>query len=96
MSREENNARHLCRLNGPHDSGLHVESCPDADEEEESVPRVQLVVWHRGTHLPTYYTIPPGQGWRIDCDTRHLVIGRGLPRKHVPLDNVLSYDIEEL
>ena len=58
--------------------------------------RVQLVVWHRGTHQAVYYQVPPDQGWRIDCETRHLVIGTGVPRKMVPLDNVTSYDIEEI
>ena len=57
---------------------------------------VQLVVWHRGTHQPAYYQVSQDQGWRVDCDTRHLVIGKGLPRKMIPLDNVLSYDIEEV
>jgi hypothetical protein len=56
---------------------------------------IQLVVWHKNTHSPSFYTVPP-TGWRIDCDTRHLVIGKGLPRKMIPLDNVLSYDIEEI
>lgn len=58
--------------------------------------RVQLVVWHKGTQQPAYYQVPIGQGWRIDCDSRHLVIGTGLPRKMIPLDNVTSYDIQRV
>lgn len=57
---------------------------------------IQLVVWHRGSHMPSYYSVPPIQGWRIDSETRHIVIGRGVPRKLIPLDNVLSYDIERV
>lgn len=56
--------------------------------------KLQLVVWHKGAHTPSYYVIPE-TGWRIDGETRQIVIGKGMPRKMIPLDNVLSYDIEE-
>ncbi len=56
---------------------------------------MQLVVWHKGTHMPAFYGIP-NSGWRIDCDSRMLVLGNGVPRKMIPLDNVLHFDIEEI
>lgn len=34
--------------------------------------------------------------WRVDPRTNQIVIGRGLPRKYIPLINVRNYDIEEV
>jgi hypothetical protein len=56
----------------------------------------------RGVHLAVSYHsgqtryFPVGEdGWRFDTSTRELVIGRGVPRTHVPLDTVAHYDIED-
>jgi hypothetical protein len=57
--------------------------------------KLQLVVIHTG-HRIRYYQIPAEGGWKVDTETRQLVIGRGVPRDFVPLDNVLSYSIEEV
>lgn len=57
--------------------------------------RLQLMVWHRGMLSPLYYPIDKKQGWRINETTREIVVGRGVPRVLIPLDNVLSYSIEE-
>lgn len=102
MSPEERERRErfLTSISRPADPALILPKVRIMDPEEP-VPvatpfrRVQLVVWHRGSHTAAYYTVPE-TGWRIDCETRHLVLGKGLPRKLIPLDNVLSYDIEEL
>lgn len=56
--------------------------------------KIQLVVWHRGESKPNYYTVPKS-GWRVDTTHRQIVIGHGLPRVMIPLDNVLSYSLEE-
>lgn len=56
---------------------------------------IQLVVWHRGTHSPAFYTVPDS-GWRIDAEVRMLVLGKGVPRTFIPLDNIRSFDIEEI
>jgi hypothetical protein len=52
--------------------------------------KLQLVVIHTG-HRIRYYQIPAEGGWKVDTETRH-----GVPRDFVPLDNVLSYSIEEV
>jgi hypothetical protein len=57
--------------------------------------KVQLVVWHRGESSPRYFKVPKGQGWRVDTAHRQLVVGVGLPRTIIPLDNVLWYEVEE-
>lgn len=54
------------------------------------------MVWHREQSQPLYYQIPADQGWRIDTLHRQIVVGKGLPRTMIPLDNVLSYSIEEV
>jgi len=40
-----------------------------------------------------YY--PVSDSWRVDTTFRMIVIGRGVPRIHIPLDNVYSIEIEE-
>lgn len=45
------------------------------------------------THQTTYYDIV-GRGWKIDPAMRCLVIGRGVPRTYVPLDAVLTFELE--
>jgi hypothetical protein len=40
-----------------------------------------------------YHPVPEGQGWRIDPMHRCIVIGKGVPRTHVPLDTVLHFDL---
>lgn len=57
--------------------------------------RVQIVVWYKGLDQPSHFPIEPGSSWRMDQQHRELVIGRGMGRIHVPLDNVLYYSPEE-
>lgn len=54
---------------------------------------IQLVVTY-ADHQIGYYPVPPGQGWKIDAASRCIVIGRGVPRQMVPLDNVQTIEIE--
>jgi len=61
---------------------------------EDTARRIQLVVLGKDG-VYQYYTVPQGQSWKVDPVNRELVIGRGVPRTHVPLDNVRSYTIEE-
>lgn len=57
---------------------------------------IQLIVWHRMAQKPKYYKVSKAEdGWRIDTDIRHLVIGRGMGRIMIPLDNVESYEVDE-
>lgn len=62
------------------------------DEAAAPDPRTQLVVSY-ADHSTRYYVIGPGSSWRIDAASRCLVIGRGVPRTYVPLDQVRSFDI---
>ena len=59
------------------------------------VRRIQLVVWHRGETKPNHYPVPREGGWKIDTLHRQIVIGTGLPRTMLPLDNIMSYSVEE-
>lgn len=59
---------------------------------EPDAPRLQLIVTYFD-HTIMYYPIDAGQGWKIDSATRQIVIGRGVPRTFIPLDQVRSYDI---
>lgn len=65
-------------------------TAPDA----QPPARIHIAVTHT-THQITHYTVPPGQGWKVDPAMRCLVIGRGVPRTYVPLDTVLTFEIEE-
>jgi hypothetical protein len=58
--------------------------------------RLQLVIlYHDHTHM--YYPVSAeGGGWKIDAPSRCLVIGRGVPRTWIPLDQVRSFQIEHL
>jgi hypothetical protein len=55
--------------------------------------KVQLVVLYND-HVTMYYPIPQGQGWHVDAANRQIIIGRGLPRTAVPLDQVRNYRVE--
>ncbi|MEU7771243.1 hypothetical protein AB0C44_07945 [Micromonospora taraxaci] len=54
---------------------------------------VQLAVEHFD-HQTRYY--PANGGWRIDAASRCIVIGKGLPRTHIPLDNVVAWRVESV
>jgi hypothetical protein len=54
--------------------------------------QVQLVVTYND-HQIMYYLTP--EGWRIDSSSRCIVIGK-FPRTYVPLDQVLSFDVEPI
>jgi hypothetical protein len=56
--------------------------------------KLHLVVVHTG-HRIRYYPIPE-TGWKIDPEWRQIVLGVGVPRTFIPMDNILSYDIEEV
>lgn len=55
---------------------------------------LQLVVTYLDDQI-RYYPIRREQGWRIDPVYNQILVGKGLPRTHIPLSNVRSYDIEE-
>jgi hypothetical protein len=55
---------------------------------------VHLVVTYT-THQVMYYPVPRTEGWKINTADRTIVVGRGVPRILVPLDNVLSIELEE-
>lgn len=57
--------------------------------------KLQLVVTHTGNRIRYYPVTLEGGGWKVDTETRQIVIGLGVPRTWIPLDNVLSYAIEE-
>lgn len=42
-----------------------------------------------------YFPVSSARGWRINSASREIIVGKGVPRTHIPLDNVLYYDIEE-
>jgi hypothetical protein len=42
-----------------------------------------------------YFPVGLNRPWRIDAPSRCLIIGRGVPRIYVPLDQVRSFHIEE-
>lgn len=88
----ENFLGDLCVLaeghQGPHawDADLPTQA-PDAN-----LPRLQLIVTYFD-HAIMYYPTDAGQGWKIDSASRCLVVGRGVPRTMIPLDQVRSFDI---
>lgn len=56
--------------------------------------QVYILVTHRGGEQ-TSYPVPKDGGWRLRASTQELTIGRGVPRVHVPLFNVLCYEVKE-
>lgn len=54
--------------------------------------RVQLVVTYRD-HQIMYYPTYPETGWKIDAATRCVVVGK-FPRTYIPLDAILSFEVE--
>jgi hypothetical protein len=56
--------------------------------------RVQLVVWYRWSGAkPSYFQVV--DSWRVCTERRELIIGKGMNRIHIPLDNVAHYSPEE-
>lgn len=55
---------------------------------------IHVVVEYRD-HQRGFYPVPAGQSWRLDTAARCIVIGTGVPRTYVPLDSVLSFNVEE-
>jgi hypothetical protein len=53
-------------------------------------PRIQLAVLFND-HTTMYY--PCTDGWRFDAPSRCIVVGRGVPRTHIPLDQVRSFEV---
>ena len=56
---------------------------------------LQLVVTY-SDDTTRYYPVTYAGGWKVDPVHRELVIGRGVPRTFVPLDNVRAYSIEHV
>jgi hypothetical protein len=56
---------------------------------------LQLAVLYND-NTTMYYPVNPDRPWRVDAATRCLVIGHGVPRTHVPLDQVRSFGIEHV
>lgn len=54
---------------------------------------VQLTVSYLNGQTRHHAATP---GWSIDASTRCLVIGRGLPRTYIPLDQVDSFTVETI
>lgn len=54
-----------------------------------------MIVVTYADHQVGSFPVPPGEGWRVDSALRCLVIGRGVPRVYVPLDNVQCFEIAE-
>lgn len=55
---------------------------------------VQLVVTF-ADHSHRYFPLSSDCGWKVDAASRCLVVGQGLPRTYVPLDQVRSFSLEE-
>jgi hypothetical protein len=56
--------------------------------------RAQLVITyfdHQVMYFPVSYD---DGGWKVDAASRCIVIGRGVPRTWIPLDQVRHWDIE--
>lgn len=66
-------------------------SAADGDDPNmaQSFDRIQLVVTHMDNQV-SYFTVPD-TGWKLDPIHRQILIGRGIDRVMVPLDNVRSY-----
>lgn len=56
--------------------------------------KLQLVVTHTGNRIRYYPISMETGGWKVDTETRQIVVGTGVPRTWIPFDNILSYDIE--
>lgn len=56
--------------------------------------RLELVVTYHD-HSSMFYPVTADQGWKIDAPTRCLIIGTGVPRTWVPLDQIRSFTIAE-
>lgn len=41
------------------------------------------------------FKLDSNRGWRIATESRQIIIGRGVPRTMVPLDNVLYYEVRK-
>lgn len=67
---------------------------PDFVLGPATITNVQLVVEYTNGQTRYFST---ERGWRIDRfnDVPCIVIGRDIPRKYIPLDNVASFDIED-
>lgn len=55
--------------------------------------RLQLSVLYHD-HTTLFYPIGPRRAWKVDGPSRCLVIGHGVPRTYVPLDQVRSFGID--
>jgi len=55
---------------------------------------VQLIVVHMDD-TRSYHPVSLRRGWKICPTRREIIVGGGLPRTHIPLDNVKYYNIEE-
>lgn len=63
--------------------------------ENDPKPRVSIrVIFTNGNIM--YYPVPPLEGWKIDTTNRVLIIGKNVPRTHIPLDNVIHFDLERV
>jgi hypothetical protein len=57
----------------------------------EARPPVQIAVYYLDDTTRWY---PVNEQWRVDTVRREIVIGRGIPRTHIPLDTVRAYHVE--
>lgn len=58
--------------------------------------RLQIIVTYHD-HMIMYYPVSADcGGWKIDAPSRCLVVGVGVPRTWIPLDQVRSFSIERI
>lgn len=98
----------MCVRCSEHEEGLLVEkfNCPvlmakapvtkelkltDAQVDPTPAKRFLHVVFINGSNR--WYEIDT-TGWKLDAMTRELIVGKGVGRKHIPLDNVEYYSPE--
>lgn len=55
---------------------------------------IHLVVHYKDGRTG-FFPVSRDQGWKIDTANRMLVVGRGVPRTHIPLDGVDAFEVEE-
>jgi hypothetical protein len=59
---------------------------------EPKRPRIQLhIILLNGGHL---YFPEPWTGWKVDAASRCIIVGKGVPRYHIPLENVAYFGPE--
>lgn len=74
-------------------SNEHVVRIQNFEPLEPEAPRIQIAVYYLDD-TTRWYPVPVGQGWQIDNVNRQIIVGRGVPRMHIPLDVVRAFNVE--